>query len=196
LSLSKELPEMAKSSVPWYALQVWVRKEGLIATQLESQGFECFLPKYKSLREWSDRTKEVEQPLFPGYVFCRFDYTQRRPIVVTPGVLQVVGCGRTPLAVEDREIEAIQTAMASGIATQPWPYLEVGERVRIHSGKLSGLEGILINFKGNHRVVLSVSLLQRSVALEVDLAWVMSLEKRKDARLHAEVGRIPVRTQS
>ena len=196
MSLSKELPEMAKSSVPWYALQVWVRKEGLIATQLESQGFECFLPKYKSLREWSDRTKEVEQPLFPGYVFCRFDYTQRRPIVVTPGVLQVVGCGRTPLAVEDREIEAIQTAMASGIATQPWPYLEVGERVRIHSGKLSGLEGILINFKGNHRVVLSVSLLQRSVALEVDLAWVMSLEKRKDARLHAEVGRIPVRTQS
>ena len=187
---------MAKSSVPWYALQVWVRKEGLIATQLESQGFECFLPKYKSLREWSDRTKEVEQPLFPGYVFCRFDYTQRRPIVVTPGVLQVVGCGRTPLAVEDREIEAIQTAIASGIATQPWPYLEVGERVRIHSGKLSGLEGILINFKGNHRVVLSVSLLQRSVALEVDLAWVMSLEKRKDARLHAELGRIPVRTQS
>ncbi len=196
MSLSKELPEMAKSSVPWYALQVWVRKEGLIATQLESQGFECFLPKYKSLREWSDRTKEVEQPLFPGYVFCRFDYTQRRPIVVTPGVLQVVGCGRTPLAVEDREIEAIQTAIASGIAAQPWPYLEVGERVRIHSGKLSGLEGILINFKGNHRVVLSVSLLQRSVALEVDLAWVMSLEKRKDARLHAEVGRIPVRTQS
>ena len=138
----------------------------------------------------------MEQPLFPGYVFCRFDYTQRRPIVVTPGVLQVVGCGRTPLAVEDREIEAIQTAIASGIATQPWPYLEVGERVRIHSGKLSGLEGILINFKGNHRVVLSVSLLQRSVALGVDLAWVMSLEKRKDARLHAEVGRITVRTQS
>jgi transcription antitermination factor NusG len=100
------------------------------------------------------------------------------------------------LAVEDREIEAIQTAIASGIATQPWPYLEVGERVRIHSGKLSGLEGILINFKGNHRVVLSVSLLQRSVALGVDLAWVMSLEKRKDARLHAEVGRITVRTQS
>jgi len=72
----------------------------MIAAQLEGQGFECFLPKYKSVREWSDRKKEVEQPLFPGYLFCRFDYTQRRPVVVTPGVLQVVGCGRTPTPIE------------------------------------------------------------------------------------------------
>ncbi len=152
-------------------------------TQLETQGFECFLPKYKSVREWSDRKKEVEQPLFPGYVFCRFDYSQRRPIVVTPGVLQVVGCGRTPMPVEQREIEAIQFAIASEVPSQPWPYLEIGERVRIHTGKLSGLEGILVNFKGNHRVVLSVSLLQRSVALEVDLAWVTSLEKRSEMKV-------------
>ena len=166
--------------LPWYALQCWVRKESLIVTQLETQGFECFLPKYKSVREWSDRKKEVEQPLFPGYVFCRFEYSQRRPIVVTPGVLQVVGCGRTPMPVEQREIEAIQFAIASEVPSQPWPYLAIGERVRIHTGKLSGLEGILVNFKGNHRVVLSVSLLQRSVALEVDLAWVTSLEKRSE----------------
>jgi transcription elongation factor/antiterminator RfaH len=166
--------------LPWYALQCWVRKESLIVAQLEAQGFECFLPKYKSLREWSDRKKEVEQPLFPGYVFCRFEYSQRRPIVITPGVLQVVGCGRTPTPVEEREIEAIQFAIASEVHSQPWPYLAIGERVRIHTGRLSGLEGILINFKGNHRVVLSVSLLQRSVALEVDLAWVSSLERRNE----------------
>jgi transcription antitermination factor NusG len=91
--------------------------------------------------------------------------------------LQVVGCGKKPLPVEDREIEAIQLAIASELPTQPWPYLEVGQRVRIHTGRLSGLEGILVNFKGNHRVVLSVSLLQRSVALEVDLDWIVSLEK-------------------
>ena len=169
--------------LPWYALQCWVRKESLIVTQLETQGFECFLPKYKSVREWSDRKKEVEQPLFPGYVFCRFEYSQRRPIVVTPGVLQVVGCGRTPMPVEQREIEAIQFAIASEVPTQPWPYLALGERVRIHTGRLSGLEGILVNFKGNHRVVLSVSLLQRSVALEVDLAWVTSLEKRSETKV-------------
>jgi transcription antitermination factor NusG len=170
-----------------------MRKEGLVATQLEGQGFECFLPKYKSIREWSDRKKEVEQPLFPGYLFCRFDYSQRRPVVVTPGVLQVVGCGRTPMPIEDREIEAIQIAVASGIPSQPWPYLEVGEKVRIHTGKLSGLEGILVNFKGNHRVVLSVSLLQRSVALEVDLAWVASLEKKNEKKAHYVVSGAPAR---
>ena len=179
--------ESAGARFPWYAVQCWLRKESLIAAQLEGQGIECFLPKYKSLREWSDRKKEVERPLFPGYLFCRFDYTQRRPVVVTPGVLQIVGCGRTPTPIEDREIQAIQIAVASGVSGQPWPYLEVGEKVRIHTGTLSGLEGILVNFKGNHRVVLSVTLLQRSVALEVDLSWVTSLDKRSERKLQQQV---------
>lgn len=178
-----------KSELPWYALQCWVRKESMIASRLEGQGFECFLPKYKSTREWSDRKKEVEQPLFPGYLFCRFDYSQRRPIVVTPGVLQVVGSNRTPVPVENREIEALQLAMASQVHSQPWPFLEIGERVRIHTGRLAGLEGILVTFKGNHRVVLSVTLLQRSVGLEVDLAWVASLDSSREARRrHLTVG--------
>jgi transcription elongation factor/antiterminator RfaH len=177
----------------WYVLQCWARKESTIATQLESQGFQCFLPKYKVIRDWSDRKKEVERPLFPGYVFCRFEYSQRRPAIVTPGVLQVVGYGRTPAPVEDREIEAIQLAVASEVRRQPWPYLEVGERVRIHTGKLAGLEGILVNFKGNHRVVLSVSLLQRSVALEVDLGWVASLEKSRVAQARHLPAASPIR---
>jgi len=185
-----------KNQLPWYVLQCWVRKESMIATQLESQGFECFLPKYKSIREWSDRKKEVEQPLFPGYIFCRFEYSQRRPAVLTPGVLQVVGCGKTPTPVEDREIEAIQLAIASEVPSQPWPYLEVGERVKIHTGKLAGLEGILVNFKGHHRVVLSVSLLQRSVALEVDLGWVASLEKSRNAHVRRLRADAPVRVTS
>ena len=185
--------QSASTRSPWYALQCWLRKESMIAAQLEGQGFECFLPKYKSLRAWSDRKKEVEQPLFPGYLFCRFEYTQRRPVVVTPGVLQVVGCGRTPTPIEDREIEAIQIAVASGVSGQPWPYLEVGEKVRIHTGKLSGLQGILVNFKGNHRVVLSVTLLQRSVALEVDLAWVASLEKKSEEKAQYVASAFPAR---
>ena len=188
--------ESAATQHPWYALQCWLRKESQIAAQLEDQGLECFLPKYRSMREWSDRKKEVEQPLFPGYLFCRFEYTQRRPVVVTPGVLQIVGCGRTPMPIEDREIEAIQIAVESGIPSQPWPYLEVGERVRIHTGKLSGLEGILVNFKGHHRVVLSVSLLQRSVALEVDLSWVTSLEKRSEKKAQHVISGAPVRVLS
>jgi transcription antitermination factor NusG len=167
------------ANLNWFALQVRSRKESLVSAQLAGQGFECFLPTYKSSRKWSDRVKESEQPLFPGYLFCRFDFQSRRPLVVTPGVMQVVGIGKTPMPIADAEIEAIQLAQASGMPSQPWPYLEVGERVRVNYGTLTGLEGILINFKGNHRVVISVTLLQRSVAMEVDLAWVASLQAQK-----------------
>jgi transcription antitermination factor NusG len=142
-------------------------------------GYEFFLPTYKSQRQWSDRVKELEQPLFPGYLFCRFCFQDRGPLVMTPGVIQIVGNGKTPLPVADDEIEKIQLAVATEVPRQPWPFIEVGERVRVNYGSLSGLEGILINFKGSHRVVLSISLLQRSVAVEVDLAWLSALGKEK-----------------
>jgi transcription antitermination factor NusG len=175
-------PEPGVVKLPWFALQVRSRKEDWVASQLAGQGFDCFLPKYKTIRQWSDRMKELEQPLFPGYLFCRFDYQNRRPLVMIPGVMQVIGVGRTPLPIEEREIEAIQLAVSSGLPSQPWPYLEVGERVRVNYGNLDGLEGILVNFKGNHRVVLSVTLLQRSVAMEVDLSWVTAVQKQRSAQ--------------
>jgi transcription antitermination factor NusG len=175
-------PEPGVVKLPWFALQVRSRKEDWVASQLAGQGFDCFLPKYKTIRQWSDRMKELEQPLFPGYLFCRFDYQNRRPLVMIPGVMQVIGVGRTPLPIEEREIEAIQLAVSSGLPSQPWPYLEVGERVRVNYGNLDGLEGILVNFKGNHRVVLSVTLLQRSVAMEVDLSWITAVQKQRSAQ--------------
>ncbi len=168
---------MGAPRLPWFALQVWTRKERLVSTHLEGQGYECFLPLYKSRRQWSDRAKELDQPLFPGYLFCRFDFQNRRPLVITPGIIRVVGMGERPMPIEDREIEAIQLALASGLPSRPWPYLEVGERVRVNYGSLTGLEGFLTSFKGTHRVVLSVSLLQRSVAMEVDLAWVTAVRE-------------------
>jgi transcription antitermination factor NusG len=155
----------------WYALQVQARKELSTAAQIEGRGLECFLPQYKSLRKWSDRTKEISQALFPGYLFCRFNYENRQHVVTAAGVVQVVGNGRMAVPVADAEIAALQIAVASGIPSQPWPYLRAGEQVRVNYGHLSGLQGILVNFKGNHRVVLSVTLLQRSLALEVDLSW-------------------------
>jgi len=115
--------------------------------------------------------RELEQPLFPGYLFCRFDFQNRRPVVTTPGVLQIVGYGRTAIPVSDEEIQALKLAVSSEMPKQPWPYLEVGQRVRVNYGTLTGLEGILVNVKGNHRVVLSVTLLQRSVAMEVETSW-------------------------
>jgi transcription antitermination factor NusG len=157
--------------LPWFALQVRSRRENLVANHLEGQGFECFLPLYKSTRRWSDRLKEVEQPLFPGYLFCRLNLSNRGPVLMTPGVQQIVGFGRTPVPVEEREVESIRQVLSSGLPSLPWPYLHVGERVRVNYGSLVNLEGILVNFKGSNRVVLSVTLLQRSVALEIDLAW-------------------------
>jgi len=165
------------TKVSWYALQVRSRKENYVASQIAGQGYECLLPTYKCIRNWSDRRKEVEQPLFPGYLFCRFDFQQRRPLILTPGVLQIVGTGRTPVPVTDDEIRALQLAVSSGLPKQPWPYLEVGQRVRVNYGTLAGLEGILVNLKGNHRVVLSVTLLQRSVAMEVDTAWLTPVKE-------------------
>jgi transcription antitermination factor NusG len=166
---------------PWFALQVRSRRETLAAAHLQSQGYECFLPLYKSVRRWSDRLKELEQPLFPGYLFCRFNFHDRRPVLMTPGVQQIVGIGRAPIPVEERELEPIRQAIASGLSSQPWPYLQVGERVRVTYGSLSNLEGILIHFKGSHRVVLSLTLLQRSVGVEVDLAWVTPLSEARTA---------------
>jgi transcription antitermination factor NusG len=164
-------PSGVVSKASWYALQVRSRKEGYVASQIEGQGYECLLPTFKSIRKWSDRVKEVEQPLFPGYLFCRFEFQNRRPVITTPGVLQIVGYGRKAISVSEEEIQSLKVAVSSGMPKQPWPYLEVGQRVRVNYGTLSGLEGILVNVKGNHRVILSVTLLQRSVAMEVETSW-------------------------
>lgn len=166
------------ASFPWFALQVRSRFEKHVATFLDGKGYEWFLPTYRSKRRWSDRTKEVQLPLFPGYLFCRFNPQDRLPILKTPGMISIVGTARVPTAVDDSEIEALRTLVASGLPREPWPYLQVGQRVRIEHGALSGLEGILLHQKGCDRLVLSVTLLQRSVAAEVDRAWVTPIGAR------------------
>jgi transcription antitermination factor NusG len=178
-------------SLPWFALQVRSRREALVSNHLEGQDLECFLPLYKSKRRWSDRVKEMEQPLFPGYLFCRLALCNRGPVLMTPGVQRIVGVGRTPMPVEEKEIESIRQALCSGLPNQPWPYLQVGERVRVNYGSLVNLEGILVNFKGSNRVVLSVTLLQRSVAMEIDLAWLSPIREAKAAPVSRVLGGRP-----
>jgi transcription antitermination factor NusG len=151
----------------WYALQVRARWENLTVSQLSGKGYETFLPTFKGKRRRNGSTEQT-MPLFPGYVFCQFDVFNRLPILMTQGVLAVVGRGRTPVHVEDSEIAALQMMISSGLPAEPWPYLEVGQRVRIEEGALSGLEGILVSFKGGSRIIVSVSLLRRSVSLEID----------------------------
>ena len=166
----------------WYALQVRTRWESSTSVLLAGKGYETLLPTYAVKKSWGGRPKQAQAPLFPGYVFCRFDVRDRLPVLVTPGVISVVGRGRVPVPVEDTEIAAIQTVVTSGYHAEPWPYLEIGQKVRIEADSLRGLEGILVNFKGNDRIVLSVSLLRRSVALEIDRSAVRPLDVR-----HSEV---------
>lgn len=152
----------------WFALQVRTRWENSTAVLLEGKGYETFLPAYKTKKRWSGGLKEVSAPLFPGYVFCRFEAQKRLPVLITPGVIAVVGRGKTPLPVDETEISSIRKVVESGFRAEPWPFLELGQRIRIESDTLQGLEGILINFKGHQRIVVSVTLLRRSVALEID----------------------------
>jgi transcription antitermination factor NusG len=168
-------------SLGWFALQIRSRWEGTTAGLLRGKGLETLLPTYTCKRKWSDRSKVVESPLFPGYVFCRFDVNDRLPVLITPGVISVVGRGKTPIAVDETEMLSIQAAIQSGIHLEPWPYVEIGERVRIKDDVLNGMEGILMSFKGSHRVVISVSLLRRSVALEIDRSRVTPLGSPRTA---------------
>lgn len=166
-------------SFNWYALQVRSRWESGTAGLLRSKGLEILLPTYMTKRKWSDRIKTAEMPVFPGYVFCRFDVHNRFPVLVTPGVISVIGSGKTPVAVDDIEILSIQMAIRSGIHMEPWPYVEIGERVRIDGDVMDGMEGILTCIKGSHRVVISVSLLRRAVALEIDRSRITPLGSRR-----------------
>jgi transcription antitermination factor NusG len=162
-------------NIQWFALQVRSRYEHIVATHLDGRGYERFLPLYKSRRRWSDRFKEIEQPLFQGYVFCRLDPFNRLPVLTTPGVTSIVGAGKIPIPIDDAEITSIQVAVRSGLRIEPWQFLQIGQRVRMNYGPLCGLEGILVDVRGRHHLMLSVTLLQRSIAVQVDRDWVSPL---------------------
>jgi len=158
----------------WYALTVGPRKERLTAQALRTRGFEDFLPLYSSRSQWSDRIRKIERPLFQGYVFCRFDPIERQAVLKTPDVVSIVGFGKTPEPVDETEIAALQAVCASGLDAMPYPTLATGSKVRLNDGPLKGLEGVFVEDKKT-RLILSLTLLQRSVVVEIDRAWVAPL---------------------
>lgn len=162
----------------WFAIQVKARRERSTAALLGGKGYQTLLPTYACQQRRNGQEGRV--PLFPGYVFCRFDCQRRLPILITPGVISVVGRGRVPVPVEPSEIDAIETMISSGLPLAPWPYLEVGQRVRIEDHALRGLEGILVGFRGSQRIIVSISLLRRSVALEIDRVRVSPVHPKRD----------------
>jgi len=166
----------------WYALKVRPRSESVVAANLETKGYELFLPTYKTKRRWSDRTKSFEMPLFPGYLFCLFDANNRLPILKTPNVNFVVGIGREPAPIDETEIEAIRRVVNAGVVYGPHPYVKVGQFVRVEYGSLSGLVGLVTDLRNGSRLIISVNLLMRSVSVEIDRAWVKPLQNPSSER--------------
>jgi transcription antitermination factor NusG len=155
-------------SPQWFAVAVKPRFDKAVARTLESKGFETLLPLYKAQHRYAARSKVSELPLFPGYVFCRFNVLTRLPILTTPGVTQILGTGNTPTALSEEEIVSLQAAIQAGFPLHPFPFVQTGERVRIDQGALRGVVGLVVKMKGSLRLILSVTLLQRSVLLEID----------------------------
>jgi len=165
-------PMIPPAEKVWYAVRVRSNFERNVSTVLDHKGVEQFLPSYRSRRVWTDRVKTLDLPLFPGYIFCRIPLEDRNRVVTVDGVVGIVGAGRQPIAIDPVEIEAIRALVQSQLPAQPWPFLKVGEHVRISHGSLAGIEGILVRVKNSWRLVVSITLLERSVAVEIDAAYV------------------------
>jgi len=163
-------------SACWFALAVNPGFDKAVARTLERKGYETFLPLYHRHHQNGTGSAHVELPLFPGYVCCRFDAQNRLPILTTPGVIQVLGAGNAPIALANVEIASLQTALRARFPVQPFPFVDSGQRVRIERGVLAGVEGIVMSFKQTLRLVLSITLLQRSVLLEIGRDQVMLSE--------------------
>jgi transcription termination/antitermination protein NusG len=154
----------------WYALYTCPRHEKRVAEQIEQRQISCFLPLYRSIRRWKDRRKELELALFPGYVFVRITLRDRLKVLQVPGAVRLVTFNGQPAALPEHEIECLRNRQSGGGTIEPHPYLSVGRRVRVSTGPLQGLEGIIRRSKDKCRVVFSLDLIMRSVAVEVDEA--------------------------
>ncbi|PYT60200.1 MAG: NusG-like protein [Acidobacteria bacterium] len=174
---------------PWFAILVKTGTEKTATLFLENAGYKCFLPVARFISLGSDPTKECGVPLFPGYLFCRMDPHHRLPVLMTPGVVQIVGAGETPIPVKEQEVAALQRVGKSGIPIMPWPYLQVGHVARLDDGPLRGLTGMLIKIKSGLKLVLPVSLLQRSVAVEVERSWLSGAHSARHAAFDARSDR-------
>ena len=172
----------------WYTLHVRPHFEKCVEAHLEAKGYEVFLPTCASRHRWSDRIKTISSPLFPSYLFCRFDASSRFPVLVTPGVQNIVSIGRTPVPVDPQEISNIRQVLASELTTEPWPYLKTGETVSIKTGPLEGLTGCVIRQKSCARLIVSVTLLMLSFSVEIDRRWVTPFEADSSALTVTPVG--------
>jgi len=161
---------IVQEHAPWFAAYTWAHHEKQVASQLKDRRIECFLPFYRAVHRWKDRRKELDIPLFPGYVFVQHPPEDRLRVLQVPGVVRFVSFGGRPAPVDNAEIESLRSGIGNGIRAEPHPYLKIGRRVRVKHGPMAGTEGILVRKKDQLRVVISVDLIMRSVALEIEAA--------------------------
>jgi len=158
----------------WYVAYIRSRHEKSVARQMTDSGIECLLPMYRFDRRWKDRRKQLDLPLFPGYVFLQISLQERLRVLRVPGVVNFVSFNGKPAPLEDSEVEVLRRGF-SGDGIQPHPFIKVGRRVRVSSDPMAGLDGVLVRKKDRCRVVLSIELIQRAVCVEVDEAEVAAI---------------------
>src|ERR1700722_19135379 len=174
-----EIAQPAEYFAPqWYVAQTRSRHEKRVAQQMKGKGIEYFLPLYETISKWKDRRVRLKLPLFAGYIFARFALSERLRALEIPGVARLVGFGGTPVALPNRDMEAIRNGLSSSSRAEPHPYLTVGRRVRITGGPFTGIEGVLDRKKNNLRVVVSLDLIERSIAVDVGVADIQPLAVR------------------
>lgn len=166
---------LSTSELPWYVVYTCPRHEKFVAHQMNERQISCFLPLYASLRRWKDRTKRLELPLFPGYLFVQMTPENRISILGLPGVVQFVCFQGKPAPVSATELESLRQGTNGSMVVQPHPFLQAGRRVRVVGGSMAGLEGIFLRRKDQNRIVISISLIQRSVSVEIGEAEVAPL---------------------
>ncbi|SRR6266705_6531502 len=152
----------------WYAAYTCANHEKRVAGELGARSVEHFVPLYKSVRRWRDRRVQLDLPLFPGYVFVRLALRDKLRVLQIPILVHLVSFNGHPAALSNNEMEALRQSLTERLDAQPHPYLNVGRRVRVASGPLTGLEGIIVRKKNQFRFVISLNLIMRSVSVELD----------------------------
>jgi len=182
---------MSLIDMKWYALQVQPRCEARVSMTLSTKGYEVFAPMYSRRQKRNGRLVEIHSPLFPTYLFCQYKSMIRHRMVDSPGVVRIVGFGNTPIPIDDVEMSSLQTLYNSGVRAQPWQFIEDGARVRIVTGALKDVEGIFVQSKGAKRVIVNITLLYRSLMVEIDGADIELLASpaRKTTNVSAAAGR-------
>jgi transcription termination/antitermination protein NusG len=179
-------PLSVNEPAKWFAVHTASNHERTVARQLQDRSIPFFLPTYKQINRWSDRRKEVERPLFPGYVFVHIQLNTRLSVLRVPGVVRLVGSSQGPAEIPPEEIEPLQQAMVSKGRIAPHDFVKIGSRVRVMHGPFAGINGCLVRRENQLRVVVAMESIHQAFSMQVDLR---DIEVIPEPRIAAAAGR-------